>query len=172
VNAPVLSATDFAPIAPAFSGETSVHGRVLTLRKPTERQMRVLRFVHEYAVTRGSPPTIREIAAAVGVSSTNGIAEHLSALQRKGLVVRRDSVSRGVRVTVEGLAALGEDPSAFRDAPAANLAGRVRDEGLELELRAARAENARLRLLLARVQRASITDIAIVLQAIRSELGE
>lgn len=167
-SAEILSAKPLAP----FSGATSVRGRVFTTRRPTTRQMLVLRFIHEHMVLHGVPPTLREVGAALGIRSTNGVAEHLRSIERRGLLVRQDRISRGCRVTVEGLAILGEDPSAFRDAPAAEPLGQARDESLALELRASRAENARLRLLLSRVQRASVVDLPIVLQAIRNELGE
>ena len=54
-------------------------------RPPTQRQLdAIARNVAE----KGYSPTIREIGAAIGVRSTNGISENLRALTRKGLIAR------------------------------------------------------------------------------------
>lgn len=82
-------------------------GCVRTLRAPTARQLDVLRFVHEYTEDRGHPPALRDIGKHFGMTSTNGVNDHLSALERKGLVVRYDYLTRSVRVTAEGLRMLG-----------------------------------------------------------------
>jgi repressor LexA len=44
------------------------------------------------------PPTVAEIAAAMGVSSTNGIRGHLQALERKGAIELVPHASRGIRL--------------------------------------------------------------------------
>lgn len=44
------------------------------------------------------PPTVAEIAAAMGVSSTNGIRGHLQALERKGAIELVPNASRGIRL--------------------------------------------------------------------------
>jgi SOS-response transcriptional repressor LexA len=84
-----------------------VNGVVRTLRAPTARQLDVLRFVHEHTESSGHPPTLREIAGHFEWTSINGVNDHLQALERKGLVVRYDYLTRSVRVTAEGLRMLG-----------------------------------------------------------------
>lgn len=49
----------------------------------------------------------------MGIRSVNGVNEHLRALERKGCIVRRDSLTRSIQVTVEGYAALDMTPPAF-----------------------------------------------------------
>ena len=44
------------------------------------------------------PPTVAEITAAMGVSSTNGIRGHLQALERKGAIELIPNASRGIRL--------------------------------------------------------------------------
>ncbi len=83
------------------------HGNVRTLRAPTPRQLDILRFVHAFTTERGHPPALREIGKRFGIGSTNGVNDHLHALERKGLVVRYDYLTRSVRVTGEGLRMLG-----------------------------------------------------------------
>jgi SOS-response transcriptional repressor LexA len=53
---------------------------------PTERQRMILDLVRGSIRERGYPPSIREMMAATGVGSTNGIMCHVRALQRKGLL--------------------------------------------------------------------------------------
>jgi SOS-response transcriptional repressor LexA len=62
----------------------------------TSRQAECLSVIRDSIAKKGYPPTLREIGDAMGIRSTNGIAEHLSALERKGHIVRADMKSRGV----------------------------------------------------------------------------
>ncbi len=66
-------------------------------QKLTGRQALVLDTITEYILTAGFPPTIREIGDRVGISSTNGVNDHLKALERKGYISRLDSKSRALR---------------------------------------------------------------------------
>jgi repressor LexA len=54
----------------------------------TPRQQQIFSFICNHVQNQGWPPTIREIACAFGIRSPNGVAGHLSALQRKGLIER------------------------------------------------------------------------------------
>jgi SOS-response transcriptional repressor LexA len=67
-------------------------------RPLTEKQARVLAFVREEIVTKGRPPTAREIAAMLGARSTNVVTDYLWALERKGFIVRDRDVARGIRL--------------------------------------------------------------------------
>lgn len=64
----------------------------------TTRQRQVLEFIREELTASGMPPTVAEIAAAMGVSSTNGIRGHLQALERKGAIELVPNASRGIRL--------------------------------------------------------------------------
>ncbi|HEY5604217.1 MAG TPA: transcriptional repressor LexA [Gammaproteobacteria bacterium] len=64
----------------------------------TERQKEILDFISETVAASGMPPTVAEIAAAMGVSSTNGIRGHLQALERKGAIELVPNASRGIRL--------------------------------------------------------------------------
>lgn len=58
------------------------------------------RKIYDYLVTQchdGTPPTIREIQAMMGVSSPNGIVCHLRALKRKGLIEMSENKARSIR---------------------------------------------------------------------------
>jgi repressor LexA len=68
------------------------------MEKLTKRQSQVLEFIKEKVVSTGMPPTVAEITAAMGVSSTNGIRGHLQALNRKGAIELVPNSSRGIRL--------------------------------------------------------------------------
>jgi repressor LexA len=65
----------------------------------TPRQRQVLDFVTGCLDHRGYPPTLREIAAHLGIRGTLGAAKHLDALERKGLIRKSPGSSRGLALT-------------------------------------------------------------------------
>jgi len=65
----------------------------------TPRQRQVLDFVSACLERRGYPPTLREIAAHLGISGTLGAAKHLDALERKGHIRKSAGSSRGLSLT-------------------------------------------------------------------------
>ncbi len=67
----------------------------------TERQQMVLDFIRQSIADRGYPPTLREIGARMGIRSTNGVNDHLRALERKGYLTREDMKSRALRPTAQ-----------------------------------------------------------------------
>ena len=54
----------------------------------TERQQKILDCVHQSVESRGYPPTLREIASAVGLKSTSAVAYQLRILEEKGHLTR------------------------------------------------------------------------------------
>ncbi|MBV72108.1 MAG: repressor LexA [Myxococcales bacterium] len=65
----------------------------------TNRQQEILEFITASLDERGYPPTIREIGTQMGIKSTNGVNDHLKALERKGFLTRDDLKSRAIRPT-------------------------------------------------------------------------
>jgi len=63
----------------------------------TDRQKEVLVFIQESIAARGYPPTLREIGERMGIRSTNGVNDHLKALEKKGYLAREDLKSRALR---------------------------------------------------------------------------
>lgn len=64
----------------------------------TKRQEQTLDYIRQSVVERGYPPTLREIGEFMGIRSTNGVNDHLRALERKGYLRREDMKSRALRV--------------------------------------------------------------------------
>src|SRR5262245_32375270 len=63
----------------------------------TDRQKEVLAFIQESISGRGYPPTLRETGERMGIRSTNGVNDHLKALEKKGYLAREDLKSRALR---------------------------------------------------------------------------
>lgn len=63
----------------------------------TDRQATVLEVIARHIEEAGYPPTIRELGDALGISSTNGVNDHLKALEKKGYLERESSKSRTMR---------------------------------------------------------------------------
>lgn len=97
-------------------------------RNLTERQREVLDFISSSINDRGYPPTLREIGEHMGIKSTNGVNDHLKALEKKGYLAREDLKSRALRP----LRASGGGPApAF---PAGMAAARLGEEMVEVPL--------------------------------------
>src|SRR5438874_13626086 len=75
--------------------------RPLELEKEplTDRQQQVLDFISQSIQARGYPPTLREIGEHMKIRSTNGVNDHLKALERKGYLLREELKSRALRPT-------------------------------------------------------------------------
>ncbi len=63
------------------------------------RQQKILKFVNEYIGENGYPPSIREIGAAAGISSTSVVSYNLQRMEEKGYISRDRDVSRGLKLT-------------------------------------------------------------------------
>jgi repressor LexA len=64
----------------------------------TARQQDILMMIRGWIGQYGYPPTVREIAAAVGLGSPSSVAHHLKALERRGLLRRAAHAPRAVDV--------------------------------------------------------------------------
>lgn len=92
----------------------------------TDRQKEILSFIQRTTEERGFPPTIREIGEEMDIRSTNGVNDHLKALERKGFLTRGEQQSRSLVPTkrarmILGLGSRKADPQMI-DVP---LLGRV-----------------------------------------------
>jgi SOS-response transcriptional repressor LexA len=52
----------------------------------TDQQRRVLDYLYDYTLAHGYQPSFREVGRHFGWTSTQAVADHLRALQRKGYV--------------------------------------------------------------------------------------
>ena len=70
------------------------------MEKLTKRQEDTLQFVKEYIVSHGYPPTVREIAEALNVSSPATIQAHLDGLADKGYIKKGSNKNRTIELMV------------------------------------------------------------------------
>lgn len=70
------------------------------MQQLTDRQRAVLEYIEFSIQDRGYPPTLREIGNHMQppIKSTNGVNDHLRALERKGYLTREDMKSRTLRL--------------------------------------------------------------------------
>jgi len=63
-----------------------------------ERKVKILDFIAATLRARGYPPSVREIASAVGLASTSAVHHHLQILEREGYLERGTAQSRAERI--------------------------------------------------------------------------
>jgi repressor LexA len=80
-------------------------------RHDAERRQRILEYIAHAVVERGYPPSVREIADAVGLASTSAVHHHLIALERDGLLERGTHSSRALRLTARAEAGARPTPA-------------------------------------------------------------
>jgi repressor LexA len=72
-----------------------------------ERKVKILDFIAATLRARGYPPSVREIAKAVGLASTSAVHHHLQILEREGYLERGAAQSRAIRLTPTAAMRLG-----------------------------------------------------------------
>lgn len=87
----------------------------------TDRQRRMLDFIHRFSEDSGYPPSIREIGNAVGITSTSVVNYNLNRLVEEGYLDRDQNVSRGIRLTER----LGKAADRLADIVRVPLVGRI-----------------------------------------------
>lgn len=70
----------------------------------SQRQQRIIEFIESFIEENHYPPTIREIGKKVGISSTSVVKYNLDVLERKGLLSRKDDISRGIQLVATATA--------------------------------------------------------------------
>lgn len=77
------------------------------MTKISSKQLMILKSIHEAIENKGYPPTVREIAADVGLASTSTVHGHLSRLENNGFISRDPALTRAIELTPTGLEVLG-----------------------------------------------------------------
>lgn len=78
----------------------------------TSRQKEIFNFVRSFTKERGYPPSVREIGEHFKIYP-RAVFDHLKALERKGYLKRRGSMSRGLEILVfQGDESRGSSPQA------------------------------------------------------------
>ena len=79
----------------------------MTEKQPlTDKQRGVLKFIFQHVREKNNAPTIREIAAEFGFSSTGTVRDYLRALVKKGYIRVSEGKSRAIELIRESLTAI------------------------------------------------------------------
>lgn len=70
----------------------------------SEKQSAILNFIKKHVKEKGYPPTVREICAAVGLSSTSTVHGHLERMEKKGLIKRDKTKTRAIEIVEDSFA--------------------------------------------------------------------
>lgn len=76
------------------------------MRNAKEKKLQILDFIRKELETKGYPPSVREICAAVGLKSTSTVHAHLNRLEEDGYI-RRDATKPRALEVLDGNAAKG-----------------------------------------------------------------
>ncbi len=76
-------------------------------RHDAERKRKIMDVIAATIRARGYPPSVREIAKAVGLASTSAVHHHLLVLEREGYLERGAAQSRAIRLTPTAALHLG-----------------------------------------------------------------
>lgn len=64
----------------------------------TYRQQQILTFIDQFSKLHGYSPVLREIAQALGISSTSVVAYNLRVLEKKGKIKRTTHIARAMHI--------------------------------------------------------------------------
>lgn len=68
------------------------------MTKLSKRQQMILDYIKSEVHTKGYPPSVREIASAVGLASSSTVHGHLSRLESKGYIRRDPTKPRAIEI--------------------------------------------------------------------------
>lgn len=96
----------------------------------TPRQARLLQCIEVTLAKHGYVPTLRELAQAMGVTSLQGIKDHLAALERKGYIRRSPGRRRAIELVQRTSPVAGDIPILGRVAAGRPLLAVENQEGM------------------------------------------
>ncbi|MCM1494241.1 MAG: transcriptional repressor LexA [Bacteroides sp.] len=66
--------------------------------KITEKQQEILEYMKEQILSKGYPPSVREICSAVHLKSTSSVHSHLETLEKNGYIRRDPTKPRAIEI--------------------------------------------------------------------------
>ncbi len=64
----------------------------------SNKQLMILEFIKEQLLSKGYPPSVREICQAVGLKSTSTVHSHLNKLEKLGYIRRDPTKPRAIEI--------------------------------------------------------------------------
>jgi len=68
------------------------------MKKLSDKQRRIIRYIDRFLGDRGYPPSIRDIQGGCAISSTSVVDYNLNILESRGYISRHADVSRGIKL--------------------------------------------------------------------------
>ena len=66
--------------------------------KISDKQNEILEYIKEEQLSKGYPPSVREICKAVGLKSTSSVHAHLASLEENGYIRRDPTKPRAIEI--------------------------------------------------------------------------
>ena len=92
----------------------------MTERSISDRHRAILRVINEKLDSSGFPPSVREIASAVGLASPSTVKHHLDALEAQGYLAREPGLPRALDLTDKARSELGIEAHSLPHRPHRN----------------------------------------------------
>lgn len=73
-----------------------------------KRQKQILDFIAQFIQKWGFSPSLKDIAKAIGVTSLSTVHEHLTSMEKKGLIRRNRGTIRGIDILDESYLGFGK----------------------------------------------------------------
>ncbi|MCD7734226.1 MAG: transcriptional repressor LexA [Clostridiales bacterium] len=80
------------------------------MKELTPKQQRIYDYILDFTADNGYPPSVREIAAAVGLKSPSTVHFHLKALEEAGAIVRGSGKTRAITPAEEPTGRVNQVP--------------------------------------------------------------
>lgn len=83
------------------------------MKRISDKQRTILETIYREIQNNGYPPTVREIASAVGLASTSTVHGHLARLESNGYLIKDASKTRALELTEKALELVGAEPQSI-----------------------------------------------------------
>ncbi|PGS46823.1 repressor LexA [Bacillus sp. AFS041924] len=85
------------------------------MNKLSKRQAEILAYIKDEVKIKGYPPSVREIAEAVGLASSSTVHGHLERLEQKGYIRRDPTKPRAIEILGETAAVVNEAQASYSE---------------------------------------------------------
>ncbi len=82
-------------------------------RKISDKQQQILDFMKDEILTKGYPPSVREICEAVHLKSTSSVHSHLETLEKYGYIRRDPTKPRAIEIVDDGFQMVRRETSSI-----------------------------------------------------------
>ncbi|ODG93265.1 MULTISPECIES: transcriptional repressor LexA [Bacillaceae] len=85
------------------------------MNKLSKRQAEILAYIKDEVKIKGYPPSVREIAEAVGLASSSTVHGHLERLEQKGYIRRDPTKPRAIEILGDTAAVVNEVQASYSE---------------------------------------------------------